>query len=163
MPTSRRLLAKQLIDKVLERGGTDNVTVIVIKCREARVMSGNDRNFRQAHGPGQAIWPGDEKTVLMPPPDAVAVGTQLSGTYELDQRIAAGGMGEVFKGHNIQTGDPVAIKIVLPEFARDSVDPFAVPQGSVDPQSSLARGDRPLPRLRNRPGARPALSRDGVR
>ena len=65
--------------------------------------------------------PGEDKTVLMPPPDAVAVGTQLSGTYELDQRIAAGGMGEVFKGHNIQTGDPVAIKIVLPEFARDTV------------------------------------------
>ena len=65
--------------------------------------------------------PGDEKTVMMPPPDAVAVGTQLSGLYELDKRIAAGGMGEVFKGHNIQTGDPVAIKIVLPEFARDPV------------------------------------------
>ena len=30
-------------------------------------------------------------------------------------------MGEVFKGHNIQTGDPVAIKIVLPEFARDEM------------------------------------------
>ena len=30
-------------------------------------------------------------------------------------------MGEVFKGHNIQTGDPVAIKIVLPEFAEDEL------------------------------------------
>ena len=28
-------------------------------------------------------------------------------------------MGEVYRGHNIQTGDHVAIKIVLPEFARD--------------------------------------------
>ncbi|MET0576698.1 MAG: protein kinase [Mesorhizobium sp.] len=47
------------------------------------------------------------------------VGTQLSGIYELDERIACGGMGEVYRGHNIQTGDHVAIKIVLPEFARD--------------------------------------------
>ncbi len=63
----------------------------------------------------------DEKTLIMAPPEGVAVGTQLSGTYELDKRIAAGGMGEVFRGHNIQTGDPVAIKIVLPEFARDAM------------------------------------------
>jgi serine/threonine-protein kinase len=62
----------------------------------------------------------DDKTIIMAaPPGDLPVGTQLSGTYELDQRIAAGGMGEVFRGHNIQTGDPVAIKIVLPEFARD--------------------------------------------
>lgn len=65
--------------------------------------------------------PADEKTMLMALPESVAVGTQLSGTYELDERIAAGGMGEVFRGHNIQTGDPVAIKIVLPEFARDAM------------------------------------------
>lgn len=62
----------------------------------------------------------DEKTKIIAPPDPVAVGTQLSGTYELDQRLASGGMGEVYRGHNIQTGDPVAIKIVLPEFARDA-------------------------------------------
>jgi serine/threonine protein kinase len=61
----------------------------------------------------------EEKTVLMPQPERVAIGTQLSGTYQLDERIASGGMGEVFRGHNIHNGDPVAIKIVLPEFARD--------------------------------------------
>jgi serine/threonine protein kinase len=60
----------------------------------------------------------DEKTQIMPDVRA-GVGTQLSGIYELDERIALGGMGEVYRGHNIQTGDPVAIKIVLPEFARD--------------------------------------------
>src|SRR4051812_24665532 len=48
-------------------------------------------------------------------------GMQLNGIYEIDALIAAGGMGEVFKGHNIQTGDPVAIKIVLPEFAADEL------------------------------------------
>ena len=61
----------------------------------------------------------DDKTRLLPNMADTTVGTQLSGIYELDERIASGGMGEVYRGHNIQTGDHVAIKIVLPEFARD--------------------------------------------
>ncbi|MBZ9721037.1 protein kinase [Mesorhizobium sp. AD1-1] len=61
----------------------------------------------------------DDKTRILPQVANTAVGTQLSGIYELDERIAFGGMGEVYRGHNIQTGDHVAIKIVLPEFARD--------------------------------------------
>ncbi|MER8482103.1 protein kinase [Mesorhizobium sp. M1322] len=61
----------------------------------------------------------DDKTRISPNVANTAVGTQLSGIYELDERIAFGGMGEVYRGHNIQTGDQVAIKIVLPEFARD--------------------------------------------
>jgi hypothetical protein len=61
----------------------------------------------------------DDQTRIAPALKTADVGTQLSGIYELDQRLASGGMGEVFRGHNIQTGDKVAIKIVLPEFARD--------------------------------------------
>ena len=49
----------------------------------------------------------------------VRQGTELNGIYRIDEKIAIGGMGEVYRGHNIQTNDPVAIKIVLPEFARD--------------------------------------------
>lgn len=61
----------------------------------------------------------DDKTRISTNVAATCEGTQLSGIYELDERIASGGMGEVYRGHNIQTGDHVAIKIVLPEFARD--------------------------------------------
>ena len=61
----------------------------------------------------------DDKTRILPDMANTHVGTQLSGIYELDERIASGGMGEIYRGHNIQTGDAVAIKIVLPEFARD--------------------------------------------
>ena len=46
-------------------------------------------------------------------------GTRLSGFYEIEQVIAAGGMGEVYKGHTIETGDTVAIKVMLPEFAEN--------------------------------------------
>jgi eukaryotic-like serine/threonine-protein kinase len=46
-------------------------------------------------------------------------GTQLNNMFEIDELVTAGGMGEVYRGHNIQTKDPVAIKVVLPEFAQD--------------------------------------------
>lgn len=51
----------------------------------------------------------------------VPEGTQLNNMFEIDRLVTAGGMGEVYKGHNIQTKDPVAIKIVLPEFAEDEM------------------------------------------
>lgn len=46
-------------------------------------------------------------------------GTRLSDTYEIEAHIALGGMAEVYRAHNVHTGEPVAIKLVLPEFARD--------------------------------------------
>ena len=105
----------------------------------------------------------DEKTTLMKAPEGVAVGSQLSGTYELDERIAAGGMGEVFRGHNIQTGDPVAIKIVLPEFARDAMilSLFRKEASILNHLShdAIVRYHR----VRHRPGDGPALSCDGIR
>jgi eukaryotic-like serine/threonine-protein kinase len=51
----------------------------------------------------------------------VPQGTQLNNMFEIDELVTAGGMGEVYRGHNIQTHDPVAIKIVLPEFAQDDL------------------------------------------
>jgi serine/threonine protein kinase len=52
---------------------------------------------------------------------SLAPGTQLNGTYEIGDLISSGGMGEVYRGHNIATGDPVAIKVVLPEYAADQL------------------------------------------
>lgn len=46
-------------------------------------------------------------------------GTVLSNTYEIVEYIALGGMAEVYRARNIHTDEPVAIKVVLPEFARD--------------------------------------------
>lgn len=60
----------------------------------------------------------EDKTRIAPD-SGVHKGVQLNGIYEIDEHIATGGMGEVYRGHNIQTGDPVAIKLVLREFARD--------------------------------------------
>jgi serine/threonine-protein kinase len=47
----------------------------------------------------------------------VAAGTRLNGIYEIDHMIGIGGMGEVYKGHEIQTGTAVAIKMLLPDMA----------------------------------------------
>ncbi len=63
----------------------------------------------------------DDRTQIAVRDSAINIGTELNQTYKIDALIGVGGMGEVFKGHNIQTGDPVAIKIVLPEFARDEM------------------------------------------
>ena len=52
---------------------------------------------------------------------AVTAGTRIMGTYEIEQLISKGGMGEVYRGRNIHTGDPVAIKIVLPHLAQEEM------------------------------------------
>lgn len=49
----------------------------------------------------------------------VPIGTTLNAMYTVDKLVAAGGMGEVYRGHNAQTGDEVAIKMILPELAEN--------------------------------------------
>jgi serine/threonine protein kinase len=53
------------------------------------------------------------------PRSLLQVGSVLNGTYEIDAAIAIGGMGEIYKGHEIQTGDPVAIKVIRADMADD--------------------------------------------
>jgi serine/threonine-protein kinase len=71
--------------------------------------------------------PGDGSTPQRSQPPApatpvattVTTGMVIAGTYEIEQLINRGGMGEVYRGKNIHTGDPVAMKIVLPHLAHD--------------------------------------------
>jgi serine/threonine-protein kinase len=51
----------------------------------------------------------------------VPPGTCLNGIYEIDEMIGAGGMGEIYKGHEIQTGAAVAIKMLLPDVADNEI------------------------------------------
>src|SRR5215471_8785502 len=46
-------------------------------------------------------------------------GTRLNGIYEIDEMIGAGGMGEIYKSHELQTGAAVAIKMLLPDMAEN--------------------------------------------
>lgn len=59
-----------------------------------------------------------ERTVFAPRANA-RIGTRLNGIYEIESLIAVGGMGEVYRGRAIQTGDAVAIKMIRPDMARD--------------------------------------------
>ncbi|MDF1872452.1 serine/threonine-protein kinase, partial [Vannielia sp.] len=68
----------------------------------------------------QSPKPDSQKTVISSvAPTGVAIGTQIMGTFEITEHIATGGMGEVYRGFNIHTEEPVAIKIVLAALAHD--------------------------------------------
>ena len=49
----------------------------------------------------------------------VGIGTLINNNYEIREVLKSGGMGEVYRGIEIGTGDPVAIKAILPELAED--------------------------------------------
>ena len=51
--------------------------------------------------------------------DGVPPGTRLNGIYEIEAVIGAGGMGEVYKCREIQTGSPVAVKMLLPDMVEN--------------------------------------------
>ena len=62
----------------------------------------------------------EDRTVIQNPVvGSLQRGTQLNSVYEIERLIANGGMGEVYRGFNIVTRDPVAIKLIRPEFASD--------------------------------------------
>ena len=60
----------------------------------------------------------EERTIFQPSVvGSVKPGTRLNGVYEIEALTAHGGMGEVYRGFNIQTHDVVAIKMILPELS----------------------------------------------
>jgi serine/threonine protein kinase len=67
----------------------------------------------------------DRTVIQLSSPGSLARGVRLNGMYEIGTLLAQGGMGEVYRGFNIQTRDPVAIKVILPELARNA-DAFAL-------------------------------------
>ncbi|MCU0826896.1 MAG: protein kinase [Tabrizicola sp.] len=50
----------------------------------------------------------------------VAIGTLINNNYIVREVLKSGGMGEVYRGENVFTHDPVAIKVVLQELAEDA-------------------------------------------
>jgi hypothetical protein len=47
------------------------------------------------------------------------VGMHLNDLFEIVRFIAQGGMGEVYEGRNLASGEKVAIKVILPQYAAD--------------------------------------------
>ena len=63
--------------------------------------------------------PRTPETVAPNPPAEIGIGTLVNNNYEITHILSSGGMGSVYRGVEIGTGDPVAIKAVLPELAED--------------------------------------------
>jgi hypothetical protein len=55
------------------------------------------------------------------PAARLAPGTTLNGIFEVDRHIASGGMGDIYRGHAIETGDPVAIKVMRTDLADNAM------------------------------------------
>ncbi|MBA4492640.1 serine/threonine-protein kinase [Paracoccus sp. S1E-3] len=53
------------------------------------------------------------------PARLVEPGTLINNNYRIEALISAGGMGEVYRAINVFTGDPVAVKVILSDLARD--------------------------------------------
>lgn len=83
---------------------------------------------------GATGLPSTEETVISTtPPEAASpvapgaprteeeglIGAVINNNYKILELINAGGMGEVYRGEQVFTSDPVAIKIVLPALAQD--------------------------------------------
>lgn len=49
----------------------------------------------------------------------VEPGTLINNNYRILSLVSAGGMGEVYRAENVFTGDPVAVKVILPNLAQD--------------------------------------------
>src|SRR5579863_1281465 len=61
----------------------------------------------------------EEGAFFQPKPQgSLRPGVRLNDMFEIERLIAQGGMGEVYKGVAVASGDPVAIKLVRPEMAR---------------------------------------------
>ena len=52
-------------------------------------------------------------------------GELLDDRYELQELIAAGGMGEVWRGRDVRFDRPVAVKVLRSEYADDPISPPA--------------------------------------
>lgn len=46
-------------------------------------------------------------------------GSIIDGRYQITNRIAAGGMGEVYRAEHVELGKPMALKVMLPELSED--------------------------------------------
>jgi eukaryotic-like serine/threonine-protein kinase len=60
-------------------------------------------------GPGSAATP----------PDGLPPGARLNDMFEINRFIARGGMGAVYEGHNISSGERVAVKVLLASLLHD--------------------------------------------
>ena len=70
-------------------------------------------------GATQLTGGGTANTATPEPLRNLEPGTVINNMYRVEERLDQGGMGRVFRGVEIGTGESVAIKVILPEMAED--------------------------------------------
>ncbi|MCK7612016.1 serine/threonine protein kinase [Roseibium sediminicola] len=56
---------------------------------------------------------------MSPAEQSLPAGTRLNNLYEIEEHIADGGIGTVYRARDVESGDPVAVKVLLANFAKD--------------------------------------------
>lgn len=85
--------------------------------------TGADPRTRIAPPPDRTVLARHSNPAALPDADAaprLIPGTVINNNYRIVEEISSGGMGRVYRAVNSFTGDPVAVKIILPELARDT-------------------------------------------
>ncbi len=73
----------------------------------------------------QQGFPSDADDRLQPPEQATAISSMLTpgsiidGRYQIVGKLAAGGMGEVYRAQHVELGKAMALKVMLPELSND--------------------------------------------
>jgi serine/threonine protein kinase len=91
----------------------------------------------------EEVREGSEATAIS---SIMAPGTVINGRYEIVGKLAAGGMGEVYKAMHVELGKAMALKVMLPELSSDKefVDRFkreAVAAGRIGQQNIVDISD----------------------
>jgi len=58
---------------------------------------------------------------MSPSDQLLPAGTRLNNLYEIEEHIADGGIGTVYRARDVESGDPVAVKVLLATFAKDAM------------------------------------------
>jgi serine/threonine-protein kinase len=56
---------------------------------------------------------------MSPADQLLPAGTRLNNLYEIEEHIADGGIGTVYRARDVESGDPVAVKVLLANFSKD--------------------------------------------
>jgi serine/threonine protein phosphatase PrpC len=91
--------SQHLIDMAMKRGSDDNVTAQVIRVDKVDQI----RYYR-----GAAIYSEEPRTAMTSEPQ---VGQVLDARFEITGLIARSGMASIFKAVDLESGDPVALKV----------------------------------------------------